>query len=365
MATFLRPQRQDILQQLQQRLSFSLTYTRYLDYASRTPAPITLKSLLSNVDLLENAQFLHREIPIRLAQRINELNNLPYKLSETLPVSKIRYWYDKSFDSMLSIRCPKTYEDELAFTEVLEQMTVRHSKVLPTMAEAILQVDKSRADCPFLQDFLDRFYTSRIGLAFLIGHHCALHYPNYNSIGQICNDVDVESVSQNAIYDAYDACERAYNIAPSVKIFKNKEMKVAYVTSHLYQILFEILKNAMKATVKHNELGYDTELPIIEVIFADGDSDWAIKISDQGGGIKRQAMDRIWSYLYTSGTPPNIDNDFPITDAPLSGLGYGLPLCRLIARYFGGDIKVVSMDGYGTDVYIYLNKLQHINMFLD
>ena len=63
--------------------------------------------------------------------------------------------------------------------------------------------------------------------------------------------------------------------------------------------------------------------------------------------------------------------------APMAGFGYGLPLSRLVrcrpfqshpkvqrnpdspqyARFFGGDLRLISMDGYGTDVYISLNKL--------
>lgn len=60
----------------------------------------------------------------------------------------------------------------------------------------------------------------------------------------------------------------------------------------------------------------------------------------------------------------------------MAGFGYGLPLSRLVslfphlsfvslsfthpvqyARYFGGDLRLISMDGFGTDVYIHLNKL--------
>jgi hypothetical protein len=35
----------------------------------------------------------------------------------------------------------------------------------------------------------------------------------------------------------------------------------------------------------------------------------------------------------------------------------GLPLSRIHARAFGGDLQVMSMQGHGTDVYIYLWKL--------
>ena len=42
-----------------------------------------------------------------------------------------------------------------------------------------------------------------------------------------------------------------------------------------------------------------------QVIIADGENneDVVIKISDEGGGIKRSHMPRIWSYLFTTATP--------------------------------------------------------------
>ncbi|KAG0001668.1 hypothetical protein BGZ65_003297 [Modicella reniformis] len=43
-------------------------------------------------------------------------------------------------------------------------------------------------------------------------------------------------------------------------------------------------------------------------------------------------------------------------DLPLNGSGHGLPLARLIARYFGGDLSLISMEGYGTDSYLSLHR---------
>lgn len=37
-----------------------------------------------------------------------------------------------------------------------------------------------------------------------------------------------------------------------------------------------------------------------------------------------------------------------------SGFGYGLPISRLYARYFHGDISLLSCEGYGTDTVIYM-----------
>ena len=97
--------------------------------------------------------------------------------------------------------------------------------------------------------------------------------------------------------------------------------------------MLELLKNSMRATVDWH--GVDADFPPIKVIIADGNEneDVVIKISDEGGGIPRSNMDRIWSYLFTTADPAiqdgmvafneNVDHS---VDSPLAGLGYGLPI---------------------------------------
>lgn len=68
----------------------------------------------------------------------------------------------------------------------------------------------------------------------------------------------------------------------------------------LRHILFELLKNSMRATIEEHE--NDDELPPIKVVISDGDSnsDIIMKISDEGGGIKRRNINRIWDYFYST-----------------------------------------------------------------
>ena len=72
------------------------------------------------------------------------------------------------------------------------------------------------------------------------------------------------------------------------------------------------------------------------------------QISDEGGGIPRSGLPKIWTYLYSTAKNPVIlgrqDQEMPNV---MAGYGYGLPISRLYARYFGGDLQVISMEGYG------------------
>ena len=123
----------------------------------------------------------------------------------------------------------------------------------------------------------------------------------------------------------------------------------------------------MRATNEFaDERGLVDVPPISCQIFKTVD-DITIKISDQGGGIRRATRGKIFEYMFT--TAPKVElphgggsygAGLESQNLPMHGLGYGLPLSRLYARYFKGDIQIASVDGFGTDVYVYLQSLSHM-----
>ena len=147
-----------------------------------------------------------------------------------------------------------------------------------------------------VQSNLDDFYLSRISIRMLIGQYLALREPSEEGnemIGLISQRVSIKEVAKKAIADAQYMCSRIHGDAPEVTIHGRTDLTFAYVPSHIHYILLELLKNSLRATVETH--GTDA-MPPVKVIIADGEDneDVIVKVSDEGGGIKRSNIPLIW-----------------------------------------------------------------------
>ncbi|PON64837.1 Nitrogen fixation negative regulator NifL [Parasponia andersonii] len=317
-------------------------------------------------NLLISAQFLHKELPIRIARRAIELQTLPYGLSHKPAVLKVRDWYLDSFRDLRSFPDIKDTNDESEFTQMIKAIKVRHNNVVPMMALGVQQLKKGMApkivyeDLDEIHQFLDRFYMSRIGIRMLIGQHVELHNPNPppHCVGYIHTRMSPVEVARNASEDARSICLREYGSAPDVNIYGDPDFTFPYVPTHLHLMVFELVKNSLRA-VQERFMDSDKVAPPVRIIVADGIEDVTIKVSDEGGGIPRSGLPKIFTYLYsTARNPLDEHSDLGTADTvTMAGYGYGLPISRLYARYFGGDLQIISMEGYGTDAYLHLSRL--------
>ena len=194
-----------------------------------------------------------------------------------------------------------------------------------------------------------------------------------DKVGLIDVNCVPRQVAAHAADDAMYMCERAFGFSPEVEFHgSNLEHSLPYVSSHLYYIMFELVKNSLRATVEfqmknHGDAFDEEKLPPVSVIIADSEEmeDVVIKVSDQGGGIPRSHMPRILTYLFTTARSDlrleDLDDlhDFG-TANPLAGLGYGLPVAQTYIEYFGGRLTIMPVEGYGTDAFIYLPRIADI-----
>ncbi|XP_062870057.1 pyruvate dehydrogenase kinase, isozyme 4 [Trichomycterus rosablanca] len=342
-------------------------------FSKFSPSPLSMKQFIDfgSANACEKTSFifLRQELPVRLANIMKEIDLLPDKLIGTPSVQLLHSWYAQSLIEIVDFleRDPDDKKVWSKFTETLINVRNRHNNVVPTMAQGLLEYKEAFGVDPVtnqnIQYFLDRFYMSRISTRMLMNQHTLIFSGTTNPahpkhIGSIDPNCDVTEV----VRDAYDTsrmlCEQYYLTSPEVEIesVNSKEpsqpVTIVYVPSHLYHMLFELFKNSMRATVETHE--DSTHLPPIKVRISLGSEDLTIKMSDRGGGVPLRKIERLFSYMYSTAPSPIMDT---ARNAPLAGFGYGLPISRLYARYFQGDLQLYSMEGYGTSAVIYFKAL--------
>uniref|UniRef100_A0A672I676 Protein-serine/threonine kinase n=1 Tax=Salarias fasciatus TaxID=181472 RepID=A0A672I676_SALFA len=350
--------------------------SKHIEHFSRfSPSPLSMKQFLDfgSTSACERTSFvfLRQELPVRLSNIMKEISLLPDRLLATPSVQLVETWYIQSLTEILDFldKNPDDHRVLETFVEVLEGVRNRHNEVVPTMAQGVIEYKDAfgRQDAVTdhnIQYFMDRFYTSRISIRMLINQHSLVFNGNSNpahpyTIGCIDSKCDVTEVVRDAYESAKLLCEQYYLGAPELELTQmNGEAQPQNTLSPLHGVyslthsLTHSFLNAMRATIETHEAS--RTLPPIRVLVALAEEDLSIKMSDRGGGVPFRKMERVFSYMYSTAPRPSMEHTHR---APLAGFGYGLPISRLYARYFQGDLQLYSMEGFGTDAVIHLKAL--------
>ena len=360
-------------------------WSKVMQYSKYRPMPLSIETFLhhgENTSKEVSFRFLKQEIPTRLAGLLLEFNLQPNILQRKDQFQQVREDYLQSFKELVTLPNDPNIEVLDAFDEVLLGMRARHADTVSQLAEAVMEtkfeleekgegVDKGVEAA--IQYFLDRMYMTRISTRMLYNQHLYVHGDNIakpRHVGQIDPYCDVVTSVRRAFSEAARLCGTHYGEYPDLRITTSNmtsseaedvPILLAYVPSHLHHMIFEIMKNSMRATVEQGRKEGLVPLSPIRVFISKTDEDITIKISDQGGGIPRDLMDNLFKYMYTTAGRVGKAHADVVRNSqvpPMAGLGYGLPLSRLYARYFQGDIDIASIDGIGTDCYIYLKSME-------
>ncbi|KAI1339490.1 branched-chain alpha-ketoacid dehydrogenase [Xylariaceae sp. FL0016] len=239
-------------------------------------------------------------------------------------------------------------------------------------------------------------------------------HPSY--IGVIDTALSPAAIVDSCAGFVADICELKYGVRPHWIIDGEPDTTFAFVPMHLEYIVTELLKNAFRATVESTpKRGESQREPIVITIAPEppdagpprvtlvppsqdkgafrGDAikplddnapGVTVRIRDRGGGIAPEVLPNIWSYSFTTFSDDEMDDLMMLSGnvnssgggggqdalgvisaannggSSIAGLGYGLPLSRAYAEYFGGGIAVQSLYGWGTDVYLRLKGVGKI-----
>ncbi|KRY01352.1 [Pyruvate dehydrogenase (acetyl-transferring)] kinase, mitochondrial [Trichinella pseudospiralis] len=239
------------------------------DYAQFRPSALSMQSLVDFGKLRDERssfEFLKKELLVRLANIMKEVELLPSQLMETPSTKLVYQWYQESFQELLQYENANADKSTLRdFSRQLSRVLKRHNTVVETMAEGLMEMKATHGIDPVTQNniqyFLNRFYLSRISVRMLIYQHVIIFsdeaHPFYTSSRHIgCIDPNC-------------------NHFKFVVLEPSQPISIVYVPSHLYHIMIELLKNALRAVVE--EHGKKDELPPITVRIVKGKEDLSIK----------------------------------------------------------------------------------------
>ncbi|KFY19803.1 hypothetical protein V491_04203, partial [Pseudogymnoascus sp. VKM F-3775] len=286
---------------------------------------------------------------------------------------------------------------------VLADLVDTHRDTIPTLARGFLECRRYISPSEVTR-FLDEHLRTRIGTRLVAEQHIALHHSSQahagppgpeSYIGVIDTELKPASVINACGHFVSEICELKYGVRPTWIIDGDPETTFAYVPVHLEYIVTELLKNAFRATVESgnsarpvvitiaaeppddDDTATDTMLDnrLAALPLAAGPPGVTIRIRDEGGGISPAVMPSVWSYSFTTfedekdkpaGSAGTAHSGMDALNAiaagggvnsSIAGLGYGLPLSRTYAEYFGGGIAVQSLYGWGCDVYLRLKGI--------
>lgn len=344
-------------------------------FAAMEPHPLSVDEILEMGNPKDLARFIHSEVPIRYSERIRDIELIPgWRDSEDLVelyeyhvdvfqnIRLLQKTDDDHYEKLGSMSDPHVYTN---FNDVVLQAQ-RMGAGIPFQATRAMKLlhdsDRELYTIEFADKWLDDFLLNWIGTTTLLGQYiaCAQGQPN----GIIDPDLDVSELCKGIASTIQDMCMGIYGRRPHIIVESFSAVEAderaphfSYIPQFLQFVMQEILKNCCRATLDTCPVDKLPKRPTTVKVCAD-EQQVAIRINDRGRGIPFHVGDKIWSYMYSTGSKTKpVRGDYGDGPTPLVGYGCGLPLSKLYCRYLGGRMRVVSWPGYGVDVHLWMPRV--------
>ncbi|KAK9362835.1 branched-chain alpha-ketoacid dehydrogenase [Lipomyces starkeyi] len=380
-----------------------------LDFSARSSRPVSLRQLaffgmkLTNDKIIQSANFVRQELPTRMAHRIHDMQSLPYSIVRNNHISYVYELYYHSFNTIRRFPIIKTVEDNHRFCDVLRELLVHHTAVIPHLVMGVIEcsdmIESKRMD-----NFMESMLRSRISRRVFTEQHIALtdaflKDPNFKpteQVGQVffqCSAADVVRQCDTLARSLTQSSHEGIPI-PELVFEGDVNTKFACVASHLRYMVGEILRNTFEASAERYQAMGNPPAPVLVTII-DAPQHVTFRFSDRAGGIPPEIIPYLWSFvkgprsmirhhnfkqvpvleaiveeLETSvavarGQRKRISSLTSLTTrSPTLRLGMGLPMCKIYAEFWGGKIAVKSIEGFGCDVFLHISKLGNESRFV-
>lgn len=335
------------------------------DYAKKTIPPITYKQLLQHKPKLSaNDKYIYSIETINYlltltCKRLAAFQSLPYIAVINPNIEQSYRLYLKTLESLLSIEFPYGLHDQEFMECKFQEFLNDHQDTLYILSCGFQEImDWYPKEKVF--EFLDCHLHDRISMKLLATHYLKLTTQTNDCdeyIGIVHKNMNISNMIKRAGEFVGDLTSVKYDRNVPLEILTGQDIIFPCIPTELEYVFQEILKNSMRAHIENNNTNL-IEKPI-EVIIIRNNSEIEIRFRDFGGGIPPNVEDKMFEYSYTTTENSNNNgiegNIMPGENiATVSGMGFGLPLCKAYLNIFQGNLEVESLWGWGTDVYIKL-----------
>lgn len=375
---------------------------------------------LTKQKILSSANFVRLELPIRLAMRIRDLQTLPFGVVNNFHLAQIYESYYHLFNAFRKIPQISTVAENDEFCKTISALLDQHVFNLSHLMMGALELSiLKNLPQEELDMFMSSMLRSRISRRVIVEEHLSLTEiykqhpyqskpPDY--IGEIFNDCNAKEhfeIVADLIKDSMLEFFPNRENMPDLVVEGDVHTHFPFMVPHLHYLFGEILRNSFEATIKTHGASTDKKLPPIKITIVNSKKQVLFRISDQGGGISHRKLESIWNFgknpelarqslanfhripglqMYSNlqVTPAgssivethdalgqtsvgDINNtttstkkstlDQLITRPYQYKLGLGLPMCKVYADYWNGDLTMNSLEGYGSDTSLTLSKL--------
>ncbi|TAQ87264.1 Pyruvate dehydrogenase(acetyl-transferring)-kinase [Chlorociboria aeruginascens] len=348
------------------------------------------------------------------------MQTLPYVVVTNPHMSQVYELYYKAFETFRRVREIKTLEDNEKLCKKISETLQEHLTVIPMLAMGVLEC-RDLMKPEDMDKFMNTILRARISRRVIAEQHIALtetfnspwHFPDAKPleaefVGEVFLKCNAQEVVSRCGLEVQALASSAYGSStpiPEIKLSGHLDATFPYILSHLEYIIGELLRNSIQAVVEKQkrEGSQPRKPPPIEVTVCEAPQHVIIRVSDQGGGIPRDILPYLWAFSkgprsherlenlhrvpkmaatmqelrvdqpYNSSSPglqETISHQGPTHDSSLSSLssrppnlrlGMGLPLSRVYAEYWAGNLELHSLEGYGVDAFLQISKLGNKN----
>ena len=352
-------------------------------YVSQLPTRVSLRQLIqfgrgmTDAKLQVSANFVLREMIVRISRRIREMQNFPFIVTRNPHIARVLEIYWHGFSALRKISRIQSLEDNRRFCAILPSLLDDHAASLLGLAEGMLECTKHLRE-EQIHKFMDSMLKARIGRRLLILQHMRLteeieqnRRPEDGYVGVVYTKCHAGDIIRTCAQRAAVACKACTTEStaksrqtPTVEISGDVNATFTYVPGHLSFIFSRLLRNSMLSVLD----GAVTQDSAIRVVVSQGESDITFRISDLGGRnlTARASMqgEGVWYENLARGSKVDLglfesDTALPFDISPdvqYYQHGVDLALARAYANYFGGALSYYTIAGHGTDVYVRIDR---------